>query len=847
MDLLQSKLTGSEWDTVEKPVSQDEKTILNLILNGFDDQTIRYNNVKTFISYSKIERSDEVDYFIFKTFFNDSIRRAVDKYGQGTSVHSINDLSFMEGKTIRSLRSSDSIRLKNAEKEIETNKNSVFEYILISMFSNVLKYFYKKKDKYIFYLYTLIEIRKTKIENINNIVLKYIDKLISYISQITEIKNIVYKSVDLIENNKYLIKYGDLKLYEHQKKLFSLFKNYKEKDKATPMFVTYTAPTGTGKTLSPIGLAKKYRVIFVCVARHIGLALAKNAISCDKKIAFGFGCSSANDIRLHYYSAVEYTKNYKSGGIFKVDNSVGTNVEIMICDVQSYITCMHYMLAFNNENDIITYWDEPTITLDYENHELHETIHKNWNENKISKMILSCATLPSNEELQPVICDFKMKFEDAEYHHISSYDCKKSIPILDKDGYSVLPHYLFEDFNEMQQVCNFCTNNRTLLRYFDLNEIVNFIKYVEEVLEYDIIEDSFKGISDITMNNLKECYLQTLMSLEEEDYKKAYTYLKQQRINKFENNKLVRSKSLMNEDKPKDTKLKRTVSVFETNKERKNTGGLLATTSDAYTFTDGPTIYLTDDIDKIGNFYIQQTNIENSVFTKLMKKIEKNREILEKIDKIEKKINSSELRDNGDGDAEYSKKSEIGKMSNESSKMQEEVYELKKKLSAVTLDAMYSPNTIPHQHIWAPEGEIVENAFVSDIGEENTKVLMKLNIENIYKVLLLLGIGTFKYHENKEYVEIMKELAEKQKLFMIIASTDYIYGTNYQFCHGFIGKDLLETTQQKLLQALGRIGRNNIQQDYTIRVRDNEIIKKLFTRQTYNLEAINMCKLLNNE
>ena len=103
-------------------------------------------------------------------------------------------------------------------------------------------------------MYTLIEIRKTKIENINNIVLKYIDKLISYISQITEIKNIVYKSVDLIENNKYLIKYGDLKLYEHQKKLFSLFKNYKEKDKATPMFVTYTAPTGTGKTLSPIGL-----------------------------------------------------------------------------------------------------------------------------------------------------------------------------------------------------------------------------------------------------------------------------------------------------------------------------------------------------------------------------------------------------------------------------------------------------------------------------------------------------------------------------------------------------------------------------------------------------------------
>ena len=35
MDLLQSKLTGSEWDTVEKPVSQDEKTILNFDFKWF--------------------------------------------------------------------------------------------------------------------------------------------------------------------------------------------------------------------------------------------------------------------------------------------------------------------------------------------------------------------------------------------------------------------------------------------------------------------------------------------------------------------------------------------------------------------------------------------------------------------------------------------------------------------------------------------------------------------------------------------------------------------------------------------------------------------------------------------
>ena len=92
-------------------------------------------------------------------------------------------------------------------------------------------------------------------------------------------------------------------------------------------------------------------------------------------------------------------------------------------------------------------------------------------------------------------------------------------------------------------------------------------------------------------------------------------------------------------------------------------------------------------------------------------------------------------------------------------------------------------------------------------------------------------------------MEIMKKLADEQRLFIIIASTDYIYGTNYQFCHGFIGKDLTRMTQQKTLQAMGRIGRNNVQQDYTIRFRDNDMITRLFKKEDNNLETRNMCSL----
>ena len=88
----------------------------------------------------------------------------------------------------------------------------------------------------------------------------------------------------------------------------------------------------------------------------------------------------------------------------------------------------------------------------------------------------------------------------------------------------------------------------------------------------------------------------------------------------------------------------------------------------------------------------------------------------------------------------------------------------------------------------------------------------------------------------------MKKLAEQQKLYMIIASSDYIYGTNYQFCHGYLSKDLA-LTQEKIIQALGRIGRNNIQQDYTIRFRDDSQIKKLFYPELDKPEVRNMNKL----
>ena len=89
----------------------------------------------------------------------------------------------------------------------------------------------------------------------------------------------------------------------------------------------------------------------------------------------------------------------------------------------------------------------------------------------------------------------------------------------------------------------------------------------------------------------------------------------------------------------------------------------------------------------------------------------------------------------------------------------------------------------------------------------------------------------------------MKLLAQQQKLYLIVASSDFIYGTNYQFCHGYVGKDLESMSQEKCIQAMGRVGRNKLQQEYTVRFRDNRLIYRLFQEQENKPEVLNMARL----
>jgi hypothetical protein len=181
--------------------------------------------------------------------------------------------------------------------------------------------------------------------------------------------------------------------------------------------------------------------------------------------------------------------------------------------------------------------------------------------------------------------------------------------------------------------------------------------------------------------------------------------------------------------------------------------------------------------------------------------------------------------------------------------MNKDLDTLRAMIKTAELNETFIPNKQLHLRKWTyllDEAD-VNNPFTSNIDDETIVEIMLLpGVNDSWKILLLMGIGVFTNHTSIAYTEIMKTLADQQKLYMIIASSDYIYGTNYQFCHGYLSKDLC-LTQEKIIQALGRVGRNNIQQTYSVRLRDDEQINKLFWEETNKPEVRNMNILFNSK
>ena len=64
VNLDQVKLTKSEWDSIEVPVSDAEKDVLKMIRDGYRDTNIRHNATLSLLGFLKLSNNESMEPFV---------------------------------------------------------------------------------------------------------------------------------------------------------------------------------------------------------------------------------------------------------------------------------------------------------------------------------------------------------------------------------------------------------------------------------------------------------------------------------------------------------------------------------------------------------------------------------------------------------------------------------------------------------------------------------------------------------------------------------------------------------------------------------------------------------------
>jgi hypothetical protein len=110
---------------------------------------------------------------------------------------------------------------------------------------------------------------------------------------------------------------------------------------------------------------------------------------------------------------------------------------------------------------------------------------------------------------------------------------------LNKDGKCVLPHNIpeFADYDRLMTSIEYCEQNKTHLRYFDLTEIIRYLTEIHRrphlLAERYHMDNYFTDISEITMNSLKLYYLATFRHINRQQWPHIHASLLEVQTTKF--------------------------------------------------------------------------------------------------------------------------------------------------------------------------------------------------------------------------------------------------------------------------------------------------------------------------
>ena len=216
MDLNQRKLTKSEWESIEVPVSFQEKDILNLIIQGFSNVNVKYNKNNSLFQFLKIEYNETMEDHLYNKYF-------APKINEMKKIYSHEEIFNVQSKSNPNIKKADIIRIEKNDTS-KLNADIVYEYLLLNNIEEILKYKQKKNSKWLFYYFSLNKLIKNTISNLNRHIVQITNNVLSKFEEDVNMTTIIENSVDFIEKNDLILKYSDMTLYEHQKKYSTLCK-----------------------------------------------------------------------------------------------------------------------------------------------------------------------------------------------------------------------------------------------------------------------------------------------------------------------------------------------------------------------------------------------------------------------------------------------------------------------------------------------------------------------------------------------------------------------------------------------------------------------------------------------
>ena len=204
MDLTQKKLTKAEWESIEIPVSDNEKKILQVIMDGFDSVNIRFNDNLTMIQIMNLNSIslNEIHAYLYKEYFileiqeiSEFIKKFQDEKSRKNTKTKNKEIIVGENNNnnnknmiqqemnellqkikewqeknkfenlIKKMKKADLIRIQHMTETIHKKKPLIFEYTLLTFCKNIIESILNKNSDYGFYLYTLLQFRKISIQN----------------------------------------------------------------------------------------------------------------------------------------------------------------------------------------------------------------------------------------------------------------------------------------------------------------------------------------------------------------------------------------------------------------------------------------------------------------------------------------------------------------------------------------------------------------------------------------------------------------------------------------------------------------------------------------------------------